>query len=267
MRLCCLAITAAILALSTGAVRAQDAAATNQGQTAASASQTQDAIDRAAAANKYVFLLFWKEDSLQTGKAWAMLKPAVAKMADVAVFISIRITNPAEKTIVDKYGASRAPMPLVLAIAPSGAVTRAFTKTFDEKELRTAFVSPCMERSLKALQSRKLVFLCFVDQVDPQAKIAIPKGVENFKADKKYGAATEIVVVNVRDANEATFLKELEVRKGAAPLTIFLAPPGAMIGRFGSETSKETLVAKLTAAQSSCCPGGKCGSGGCGPKK
>ena len=53
----------------------------------------------------------------------------------------------------------------------------------------------------------------------------------------------------------------------SAPITVFLAPPGAMIGKFGSEASKEVLVAKLVAAQSSCCPGGKCGSGGCGPKK
>ena len=37
----------------------------------------------------------------------------------------------------------------------------------------------------------------------------VPKGVEDFKADKKYGAATEIVMVNVRDAKEGTFLKEL----------------------------------------------------------
>jgi hypothetical protein len=259
-----------ICLLSVAVATAQDrAAVTSSGtdQSVANVSQTQDAIDQAAKANKYVFIFFWKDQSPQLDKAWGELKPAVAKMADVAVFVSIRVTNPAEKKIVDKYGASRAPMPVVLAIAPSGVVTKAFTKTFDEKELRTAFVSPCTERCLKALQSRKLVFVCIVDQANPQDKVAIPKGVEDFKADKKYGAATEVVLVNVRDANEATFLKELEVSTRSAPLTIFLAPPGAMIGKFGSEASKEVLVAKLVAAQSSCCPGGKCGSGGCGPKK
>jgi hypothetical protein len=266
MRLCHLAIAAATLAVPMS-VAAEDARTSGQGQAAADVSRTQEAIDQAAAANKYVFLFFWKDGSPQTGKAWAALEPAVTKMADVAVFVSIRVTNPAEKAIVDKYDASRAPLPLVLAIAPSGAVTKAFTKAFDEKELRTAFVSPCMERSLKALQSRKLVFVCVVDLADPRAKVAIPKGVEGFQADKKYAAATEVVAVNVRDEKEAAFLKELDVSNRSAPITIFLAPPGAMIGRFGSETSKETFVAKLVAAQSSCCPGGKCGSRGCGPKK
>jgi hypothetical protein len=267
MRLYYLAIAAAIAVVSTGALRAQDAPAANQGQAAANVAQAQDAIDQAAAANKYVFLFFWRENSPQTGKAWEALKPAVAKMADRAVFVSIEINNPAEKKIVDKYGVSRAPMPLVLAVAPCGAITKAFTKIFDEQELRTAFVSPCTQRCLKALQERKLVFVCIVNQANPQDQVTIPKGVENFKADKKYGAATEVVLVNARDANEATFLKELEVGSQSAPITVFLAPPGAMIGKFGSEASKEVLMAKLAAAQSNPCGPGGCGPGGCGPNK
>jgi hypothetical protein len=263
-------ISVLICLLSVAAATAQDrAAATPSGtdRSAPNVSQTQDAIDQAAAANKYVFLFFWREDSPLTGKAWGELKPAVAKMADRAVFVSIRITNPAEKKIVDKYDVSRAPMPLVLAIAPSGAVTKAITKTFDEKELLTALVSPCAERCLKALQSRKLVFVCVVDQANLQDKIPIPKGVEDFKADKKYGTASEIVVLNVRDAKEATFLKDLDIAARDAPITVFLAPPGAVIGTFNRGTAKEKFVAQLIAAQSNPCSGGKCGSRGCGPKK
>jgi hypothetical protein len=271
MRLFHSTIAILICLLSVAVATAQDRAAplpSGTDQSAVNVSQTQDTIDRAAAANRYVFLFFWKDKSPQLDKAWGSFEPAVAKMADAADFISIRITNPAEKKIVDKYGVSRAPMPIVLAIAPSGAVTKAFTKTFDEKELRTAFVSPCTERCLKALQSRKLVFVCVVDEeANPRDRVTVPKGVEDFKADKKYGAATEVVLVNARDAKEATFLKELEVSSKSVPITVFLAPPGAMIGKFGSETSKEVLVAKLVAAQSNPCAGGKCGSGGCGPKK
>ena len=56
------------------------------------------------------------------------------------------------EAIVDKYGVSRSPMPLVLAIAPCGAITKGFTKTFDEDQLRTAFVSPCTAECMKALK-------------------------------------------------------------------------------------------------------------------
>ena len=105
-------------------------------------------------------------------------------------------------------------MPLVLAVSPCGAITKAFTKAFDEKQLRTAFVSPCTQRCLKALQSGKLVFVCLVDQASSRDEVTTFKGVEDFKADKKYAAATEVVLLNVRDTNEAPFLKELDVRRG-----------------------------------------------------
>jgi len=219
-------LTIAILMVTTVAA-AQDRAATAPAATARSAavnvSPAQAAIDRAAAANKYVFLFFWKEKSPPTDKAWAAFQPAMAKVADMAQAVAIQVTNPAEKKLVDKYGVSRAPMPIVLVVAPCGAITKAFTKTFDEKQLRTAFVSPCMQRCLKALQSRKLVFVCLVDQAKPQDRVTVPKGVEDFKADKKYGAATEVVMVNVRDAKEATLLKEFDVSPRYAPMTIFLA--------------------------------------------
>ena len=93
MRLFHSTIAILICLLSVAVATAQDrAAATPSGtdQSAANVSQAQAAIDRAAAANKYVFLFFWKDKSPQTDKAWGALQPAVAKMADVAVFVSIR---------------------------------------------------------------------------------------------------------------------------------------------------------------------------------
>ena len=255
-------LAALVCLLNVAASSAQDRVATvpsTTGQSAAvSVSPAQVAIDRAAAANKYVFLFFWKEKGPPADKAWAAFQPAMAKVAAMAQAVAIRVTNPAEKKLVDKYGVSGAPMPLVLAVAPCGAITKAFTKTFDEKQLRTAFVSPCMQRCLKALQSRKLVFVCLVDQAKPQDRVTIPKGVEDFKADKKYGAATEVVMVNVRDANEATLLKEFDLSPRHAPMTIFLAPPGAMIGTFTRGTTKEMFIAKLAAAQSGCGAGCSC---------
>jgi hypothetical protein len=269
MRLLCLAVVVLMCLPSVAVVAAKDRPAANpSGQSVAtSATQAEAAIDRAARANKYAFLFFWKENGPQTSKAWETLKPTTVKLANVANFVSIRATNPAEKKLVDKYGVRGAPMPLVLAIAPNGAITKAFTKAFDEKELRTAFVSPCTQRYLKALQSNKLVFVCLVDQANPQEAMPVPKGVQDFKADKKFAAATEIVMLNVRDAREATLLKELDVSANHAPMTIFLAPPGAVVGTFTRSTTKETFTAKLAAAQSGGCSGGSCGSGGCGPKK
>jgi len=272
MRLPHLTITAAILAASATAITAQDrvarAPAAADQAAAANVSQGQAAMDRAAAAQKYVFIFFWKEKNPQTDKAWGILQPAMAKLADSAEVVSIQATNPAEKRIVDKYGVSRAPMPFVLAVAPCGAITKAFTGAFDENKLRTAFVSSCTQLCLKALQSRKLVLACVVDQANPQDPVTIPKGVEDFRADAKFGPATEIILVNARDQGEAAFLKDFQVDPQARkPVVVFLAPPGSMIGKFDGTATKQQLLAKLASAQSNPCAGGKCGPGGCGPKK
>ena len=126
----------------------------------AAVSKAQATIDRAAAAHKYVFLFFWRDKNAQTDRAWSAFQAAAAKLTDSAEAASIQVTDPAEKRLVDKYNVSRSPMPLVLAIAPCGAITKGFTKTFDENQLRTAFVSRCTAECMKSLQERKLVLLC-----------------------------------------------------------------------------------------------------------
>jgi len=235
---------------------------------AGNASPGQAAMERATAARKYVFIFFWKERNEQTEKAWSVLQPAVAKMADWAETVAIQAADPAEKHIVDRFGVSRAPMPLVLAVAPCGAVTKAFTGNFDETQLRTAYVSPCTQLCLKALQDRRLVLVCVVDQTAQQGPAPIPPCVQEFKADPQYGPATEVVLLNAQDQAEATFLRELQVDpRVPKPVTVFLAPPGSLIGTFDGTATKQQLVAKLVSAQSNPCAGGKCGPGGCGPKK
>ena len=256
MRALHLAITAVVVAVGVTVATAQDRVArtptaTDQA-TFASVSQAQAAMDRAAAAQKYIFLFFWKDKTPQTDRAWSVLQPAVANMANSAEVVSIQIADPAEKRIIDKYGVTRAPMPLVLAVAPCGAITKAFPKPFDENQLRAAFVSPGAQRCLKALQDRKLVLLCVLNHAAQQDQMIAPQGVRDFKADQRFGRFTEVILVNADDAGETKFLKEFQVSTNASqPMTVFLAPPGVVVGTFGGAATKETLVAKLAAAQSS----------------
>ena len=175
-----------------------------------SQSEAAAALDRAAAAQKFAFVFFWKEQNPQTDRAWGVLQAAAGKMSDWADVVAVQATDPAEKPLVDRFGTSRAPMPLVLAVAPCGAVTKAFTSAFDESQLRTALVSPGTQLCLKALQDRKLVLLCVVDQAGPNG-VGVPAAAQEFKADQRFGAASEIVLVSAGDEGEAGFLKELKV--------------------------------------------------------
>jgi hypothetical protein len=222
------------------------------------------ALAKASAANKYLFVFFSKADDAGTLAMRKVFDEAMAKSAGKADTVAVRIDDPAEKEIVAKYGVAMTPMPLVLAVAPNGAVTKGLPLKFDEKALLDAFASPGMEKSLKALQDRKLVLLCVQNKSTKDAAAAM-KGVQEFAADKKLAADTGIVTVVVQidpaDASEAKFLTQLKIDpKTQQAVTAFIAPPGVVLTLTKGATTKEAFMTVLKAALS-----GKCGPGGCGP--
>ncbi len=249
------------VALAQSSHRAQEPAAQ-------AASKGLAAMQQAAGTDKYLFVFFWKERNQQTGDMWGVFQSAMGKLADRANSIPINVLDPVEKPVVARFGVDRAPLPLVLALAPNGAVTKGLPVKFDEKQLSQAFVSPCTASCLKGLQARKLVFLCVQGRSPQYAQSSLPQGVSDFAADNRFAQATEIVTVDPADPAEASFLQGLQVDPRArGQTTVFLAPPGSVIAKFQGPVTKEQLVATLQAAQSNPCAGGKCGPGGCGPKK
>jgi hypothetical protein len=223
---------------------------------------------KAAAANKYLFVFFYRERNRQTDGLWEVFQRSMNKVPDAADWVAVQAGDPAEKRLVDRFDATRAPMPLVLALAPNGAVTKGFAGKFSEDQLRQAFVSPCTAHCLKALQDRKLVLLCVQDPGPQAGQVSLPPGVNDFAADPRYAQTTQVVLLNPTDRNEASFLKELGVEpRTSGPIVAFLAPPGSLIGKFAASVTKDQLAASLAAAQSDPCAGGKCGPNGCGPKR
>jgi hypothetical protein len=219
------------------------------------------ALGDAARKQRYLFVLFHKEDDAATRSMKKALDAALSKEGTRAGSITVRATDPGEKALVERWGLARTPMPIVLAVAPNGAVTGGFPLKLTGKDVAGAFVSPGTAECLKATQSRKLVLVC----VRPSADGGLPAGVKAFKADPGYGPATEVVSLDASDPAEAAFLQALQIKPGKAAVTALLAPPGSVLGTFAGEVTKEQLVEKLKASQNSCCPGGKCGPGGCCP--
>ncbi len=222
----------------------------------------QDASTAMAGAShegKYVFVLFHKEDDEATRATRQTLQTALAKRSAQAASVSVRVGDPAAKALVERYGVARSPMPLVLAVAPNGAVTGGFAVKLTEQDVAKAFVSPGQAAAMKGVQVRKLVLVCAL----PAGAATVPEGVRDFKADARYGAATEVVNVRLDDAAEAGFLKALQIDSGAkTPVTALLVPPGRLLGTFPATATKQQMVERVTSLQG-CCPGGKCCPGGC----
>jgi hypothetical protein len=216
------------------------------------------AIEKAAKDNKYLFIFFFAGQDAQTGAMNGVFQTAMAKMTDRADSMTIYATDPAEKAIIDKFGVRGAPMPLVLAIAPTGAPTRAFPKQFDEAQLEQAFVSPCTAKCMRAMMDRHTVLLC-VQNGKTQFNAEAMQGVEAFKTDPQYAKGTEIVMLNPTEDVEQSFLKSLQVDPvTTAAVTLLVMPPGAPVGRFSGAVTKAQIEAKVKEAASSCGPGCSC---------
>jgi hypothetical protein len=263
------------IALSLGIVLLSPAM--SNAQTPPQAGKGGAALTKAAAANKYLFLFFYKEGgalpakllgkdtTANTNAMRTVFESAMAQVADRADHVEVNIADASERDIVKQFDVSRAPMPLVLAIAPNGAVTGGFPGKFDEAKLVNAFATPGLAKCLKALQDRKLVLLCIQNEKSKNGDAAM-RGVKDFKADPRYGQATEVVTVDPSNKEEAKLLADFKVPpEPAEAVTVFLAPPGSALATYTGATDKNTLVAKLTSAMASC--GSGCGPSGCGPAK
>jgi hypothetical protein len=252
------AIMVSLVAMAVWTRAGASTAAAETAGTAPAASGGTAAMEKAAKDNKYLFVFFFSGQDEHTGAMYGVFQSAMAKMTDRASGIAIQVADPKEKPMVDKFGARGAPLPLVLAIAPTGAATRAFPKTFEEAQFQQAFVSPCTAKCMRAIQDRHSILLC-VQNGKTQFNQEARQGAEAFKADPQYTKGTEIITLNPADEAEQPFLKALQVDpQTPMAVTLLVTPPGAPVARFAGAVTKEQIEAKVKEAASSCGPNCKC---------
>lgn len=221
------------------------------------------ALYKASAANRYLFVFFHSGQNQQTDAMFAVLQSALAKVPGRGESVSVNITDPLDQEMVKGYGVDRAPMPLILVLAPNGAIMGGFPTKVEEAQLLGAFGTPGMEQTMKLLQDRRLVFVCVQNRTTQQNEAAM-YGINELRADPQIGGAVFLVLVDPADPNEGRFLAQLQVDPNLnVAQTVMLAPPGAAMGKFMGGTTKTMLLSKLQAS-GGCGPGG-CAGGKCGP--
>lgn len=222
------------------------------------------APDRIATANvrptiaqqpKFTFILFWKENNPTTLGLSESLKSAVAARTDRAECVSVNVSDAANRATVEKYQVDRAPMPLVLCVAPNGAITGVITRQFSEEAVDRALVTPIMADAAKALQDKRIV----VVHVKPNAQSPLPAGAADFIADPAFQTRTTLLEFVVADAAENRFLQDMEIRAAdvSGSLVVVLAPPGMLVGKFPANATREQIAAALHAA-GKCCDDPNC---------
>ena len=223
------------------------------------------ALASASQQDRYAFVIFWKENNDQTQRMLHVLQSEMRNLSDQANVVNVCVTDLRERKTVEVFGLNRAPLPLVAAVAPNGAVTKAWPLQLRDNQLQEGIVSNATARCMKALQDQKLVLLC-VQNAKTAHSTASLQAAARFKADARFAAATEVVALDPADAREASFLQSLQVNPQTPDaVTVLLAPPGRPVARFAGAVTTDEIVAKVVSAQSGCCPGGQCGQDGCCP--
>ena len=213
------------------------------------------------AEGKLTYIMFYNQSNARTTVLFDTIKATSAKQP-TTTWATVRISDPNERPVAEKFQVTRAPMPMVVAVHPNGAVTGFYAMKATEPELLNCLVSPKKAECMKALQNNQLVLVC----VAPNVESAVPAGVEAFQTDPHFGVRTRIVHVNSSDPVEASFVTgmELDPRTSEA-VTVFLAPPGVVVGKFPINATKDQLAAKLAAA-GKCCDDEKCQHNKAAPK-
>jgi hypothetical protein len=209
----------------------------------------------AAPAPKFTFMLFWKEDNAATRTVAQSVKNAVAKRADRAQWTDYQVTDPKNAALVEKYKLSRTPMPVVLCVAPNGAITGGFPQAITDENADQALVTPTMTTVMKNLQDGKIV----VVHVQTMPNAAMPNGAVEFANDPSFQNRVAFVNFMINDPAEARFLKEMEINpaESRGSTVSVLAPPGVLVGKYQANVMKVQIAYDLHQS-GKCCDDPNC---------
>ncbi|MFM9963639.1 MAG: hypothetical protein ACKV2Q_20720 [Planctomycetaceae bacterium] len=221
---------------------------------AAPVSKAQAVLNQASKEGKFTFLLFYKTTDPATNAMSATLKQALANKTEQAVVALVPVGDSAEQALVAKYDVSRAPMPMIVSVAPNGAMTGMFAQKVTVEKLGDAFVTPTMMFAMKNLQENKLVLVT----VQGSAKAPAPVAIKDFQSDPHFKDRIVTVGMTAADPQESKFVGQMQIDpKAKATHTVLLAPPGVMVGKFDAIASKDEIAAALAKA-GKCCDDPNC---------
>lgn len=231
---------------------------------AAEASNAEAAIRAAAKQNRYVFVTFYKNNDSASKEMLANVNSIRGKYANRAEFVSVNVSDKANRAIVSQYGADRSPNPLTLVVAPNGAITAGFPRQINMSRVPDAFVSDGTAAVLKVMQDRKIAAVC-VQSAKTRYNKQCSAAALGVKSDSRLGGAVQVVTIDPSDRSESKLLKQWGVNTGSANAQlVVVAPPGRVLGKFDGAASKATVMAGvMKSLGGGGCSGGSCGPGGC----
>lgn len=222
-----------------------------------------EALNNATASGRHLLVLFQRTD--KTTSLTNSFVTISKSLESKAVSVVINTENPEESGLVDRYNARFAPLPIVVVLAPNGAITGSFKDSFSKDQIENLFLSPASQQCLLAFQNRKLVFICIQGAGTEKNEEAL-EGVKQFRKTPTFSNMTEVIMVDPADPRESKLLTQLMITPDIKVAnTLLLSPPGKVLGKWSGATSKgwftQVLMTESSAGKTCSIP--NCGAPSC----
>ncbi|MEE9391757.1 MAG: hypothetical protein V3W41_04545 [Planctomycetota bacterium] len=213
------------------------------------------------AKKKFFVGLFHQDAETLDADLLESLREVAADPKHKAEFQAVDLTLSGQAPVIRKLDLARMPMPVVMVIAPSGAITKTILADedgdFDLDELDTAFIGPAHAKVLEAFQAGKLVIVDMRALAsyahDPMENVT---GIEALFADAEASANLARVNIGAEQAKGSDFFEQFRfgpdfdvaLAQGTlialpCPTALVLAPPGTELGRLTGKVTKDLLLA------------------------
>jgi hypothetical protein len=183
------------------------------------------------------------------------LEAAGKALAQSVDTVTVTTANPGESVLVDRFNIRTAPLPMVVVLAPNGAITGSFKTPFTPDQARATLKSRATRDCMLAIQQRKLVFVC-IQGASTTGNAEAMEGVTRFREDPALGKMAEAVLIDPADPAEQELLNQMGFReRPAVAQTLLLAPPGKILGKWSGATSRDLftqLLAEAARARQTC---------------
>jgi hypothetical protein len=224
--------------------------------TYAAPTNAKSAIAEASAAGKFLGLIFYEaQDASLTGLSSSITAFNKSSTKKIAVY-KAKLGDPANSEIVAKYGIQGTDLPLVLVIAPNGAVTGGYPKIVTADQLKQSVdISDLMLKTIKPLQDQKVVLVALQNSTT-KSNAESWAGVNDFANDANYKQLVTAVKADPAAPGSQEFMKQCQL---ISPLTeatvVVLMPPGKITKVINGKTTKNDILKSLQSCKtgSGCC--------------
>jgi len=215
------------------------------------------AMAEASAAGQFLCLIFNDaQDASSTGLSSSIATFKKSSTKKIAVY-NANLKDPENKELAGKYGIQSGPdLPMLLVVAPNGAITGGSPKTVTDEQLKQFIgISDLMLKTIKVLQERK-VALVALQNSSTKFNAESWAGVNEFSSDTIYKNYVTAIKADPSATGSLEFIKQCQL---IPPLTeatvVVLMPPGKIGKILSGKIAKADILKSLQActAGSGCC--------------